>query len=376
MLERKREKQQRYRNFSFSLGILTRQDFDLYYHGERYTSDQAQSYTCPFCGDMGFSYPFLNDSSQTVDLFNHLQQKHVDEQQSNEVICPICASMANGEPNLMTGDLLAHVANEHQHQQVQTPSTPGTTLSSYARQSSSNREYDLTGSSTRASFRRGPLRTPSRRGILGGRGGGTVSQHFSSDSSSANHGSDPIADLLTQLTNVRRLAASNNSSSSNSIHLQTLTRQQYERERLRANGRSTQNPPAQTTPSNVLSNVENDFFDSLFSSALVIEPPMPTNNSQQTWAQIVAQQQQPPPPPPAPAPPSPLTTTIDQQQSSALLTTKTSGIECEPSLLRKLCDESPSSSLSQSNNSQKRKNDFVQNLFLASLLSSFNDNDK
>jgi len=324
LLERKREKQQRYRNFSFSLGILTRQDFDLYYHGERYTSDQAQSYTCPFCGDMGFSYPFLNDSSQTVDLFNHLQQKHVDEQQSNEVICPICASMANGEPNLMTGDLLAHVANEHQHQQVQTPSTPGTTLSSYARQSSSNREYDLTGSSTRASFRRGPLRTPSRRGILGGRGGGTVSQHFSSDSSSANHGSDPIADLLTQLTNVRRLAASNNSSSSNSIHLQTLTRQQYERERLRANGRSTQNPPAQT----------------------------------------------------APAPPSPLTTTIDQQQSSALLTTKTSGIECESSLLRKLCDESPSSSLSQSNNSQKRKNDFVQNLFLASLLSSFNDNDK
>lgn len=356
--------------------ILTRHDFELYYHGERYTSEQAQSYTCPFCGDMGFSYPFLNDSSQTVDLFQHLQQKHVDEQQSNEVICPICASMTNGEPNLMSGDLLAHIANEHQHHQVQTPSTPGTTLNPYARQTSSARDLDFTSSSVRANFRRGPLRTPSRRGTLGsssgGRGGGTVSQHFVVDTSSTNHGSDPIADLLTQLSTVRRLAAANNSSSSsttsNSIHLQTLTRQQYERERLRASGRSTQNPPTQTTSSNVLSNVENDFFDSLFSSALVIEPPSPTTNSQQTWAQIVAQQQQAPPPPPPPAP------TSDQQQSSALLTTKISGIESEPSLLRKLCEESSSSC--QSNNSQKRKNDFVQNIFLASLLSSFNDNDK
>ena len=77
-------------------GILTRQDFDLYYHGERYTSDQAQSLTCPFCGEMGFSLPFVNETTQNFDLFHHLQLKHVDEQQSNEVICPVCASMSNG----------------------------------------------------------------------------------------------------------------------------------------------------------------------------------------------------------------------------------------------------------------------------------------
>ncbi len=58
-------------------------DFDLYYHGERCTSDQPQSLTYPFCGEMGFGFPYLNESSssnnstQNVDLFQHLQTKHV-----------------------------------------------------------------------------------------------------------------------------------------------------------------------------------------------------------------------------------------------------------------------------------------------------------
>ena len=336
------------------LGILTRQDFDLYYHGERYTSEQAQSFTCPFCGEMGFSLPFVNDSSQHCDLFHHLQTKHADEQQSNEIICPICAAMANGEPNLVTADLLTHIANDHQSQQVQTPSTAGIRPNPYSRQSST-REFDFTSSaSTRAGFRRGPLRTPSRRGGLG-RGGGTVSQHFV-DSSTVNGGSDPIADLLTQLSTVRRLAAANNNSStsSNSINLQTLTRQQYERERLRATGRSQQ---TQQAPSSSSTGVETDFFDSLFASALFVDPSPSTSNSHQTWAQIVAQQQ-----------PS---TTPDQQQSS---NTKPSTTEPDPSLLRKFCDESPC--LSQPITPVKRKNDFVQSLLLASFVCPLHDNDQ
>ncbi|CAF0855387.1 unnamed protein product [Adineta steineri] len=369
--------------------ILTRQDFDLYYHGERYTSDSAQSFTCPFCGELGFSLPFINDSStQNLDLFHHLQLKHADEQQSNEVICPICAAMTNGEPNLVTADLLSHIANDHQHQQVQTPSTAGIGTNPYARQSSSsstNRDFDFTSSSTstRAGFRRGPLRTPSRRGGLG-RGGGTVSQHFVVDTSSVSGVNDPIADLLTQLSTVRRLAAANNNtnSSSTTINLQTLTRQQYERDRLRSTGRShhqqQSHPSQQTTSStsNVLPSVENDFFDSLFASALFIDPsssssPSSNNNnnnsSQQTWAQIVAQQQ--------PTPDQ------QQQQPSLSSTTKTSLTEPDPSLLRRLCDESTSSSsLTRENNivvqQQKRKHDFVQNLLLASFVCPLNDNDK
>ncbi|CAF0882154.1 unnamed protein product [Adineta ricciae] len=367
--------------------ILTRQDFDLYYHGERCAADLAQSFTCPFCGEMGFAYPFLNESSltsQNLDLFHHLQCKHADEQQSNEVICPICAAMSNGEPNFVTTDLLAHIANDHQHQQVQTPSTPGLGTNPYSRQSST-RDFDFTSStSTRGSYRRGPLRTPSRRGGLG-RGGGAVSQHFVVDTASLNSGTDPIADLLTQLSAVRRLAASNNnnntnsnSSSSTTINLQSLTRQQYERERLRSTGRShhhhhhhssqsQSHSSQQTTPSttNAVPGVENDFFDSLFTSALFIDassPSMssssPSTNTQQTWAQIVAQQQ--------PIP--------DQQPTS----TKSSITESNSSLLRKLCDETSSSSSSSLTLSQqnRRKNEFVHNLLVASFACPLNDNDK
>jgi hypothetical protein len=301
---------------------------------------------------MGFSLPFANESSQNFDLFHHLQIKHADEQQSNEIICPICAAMTSGEPNLVTADLLAHIANDHQHQQVQTPSTAGIGTNPYSRQSSS-REFDFTSStSIRAGFRRGPLRTPSRRGGLG-RGGGTVSQHFVVDTSTTNSGNDPIADLLTQLSTVRRLAAANNnsSSSSNSINLQNLTRQQYERERLRSTGRSHQTQQTSST-------VENDFFDSLFASALFVDPSSSTNNSHQTWAQIVAQQQPP--------------VTSEQQQSS---TTKPSVTEPDPSLLRKFCDESqPTTSVNPQQ--QKRKNDFVHSLLFASFVCPLNDNDK
>lgn len=334
---------------------------------------------------MGFSLPFIDESSQNFDLFHHLQLKHADEQQSNEIICPICAAMTNGEPNLVTADLLSHIANDHQHQQVQTPSTSGIGINPYSRQAST-RDFDFTSStSTRAGFRRGPLRTPSRRGGGGGglgRGGGTVSQHFVVDTSTVNSGNDPIADLLTQLSTVRRLAAANNntnsSSSSNSINLQTLTRQQYERERLRTTGRShhqqqqshnLQQTSSSSSPSNASLSVESDFFDSLFASALFIDPSTSSssstsNNSHQTWAQIVAQQQQQQQPTP------------EQQISSS--TSKPSITEPDPSLLRKFCDESPS--LTQQNNTiihqQKRKNDFVHSLLFASFVCPLNDKDK
>lgn len=354
---------------------------------------------------MGFALPFSSDSSSsnssmsTSDLFHHLQMKHGDDQQSSEVICPICAAMSNGEPNLVTADLVAHIANDHQHSQVQTPSSAGGVSNPYSRQPSSNRDFDFSsGSGTRASFRRGPLRAPSRRGTPG-RGGGTVSQHFVVDTSAVSGASDPIADLLTQLSTVRRLAAANNNNSSsspsspNTINLQTLTRQQYERERLRAVGRSHHNtqPSSQTLATSnsasssstataggggttVLPSVENDFFDSLFASALFVDPlaatssssstaaATATTNSQQTWAQIVAQQQQQP------------STPVPEQQPPS------SKAEPDPSLLRKICDEAYSSPSGLSTNSvvqqQKRRTEFVHSLLLSTLMCPLNDHDK
>ena len=211
---------------------------------------------------MGYSFPYLNESSaltnqtENVDLFQHVQSKHGADQQLPEVICPICAAMINGEPNLVTGDLISHIANDHQQSQSNTPSSTNEGMNAYSRPVLPNREYDFgIGAAIRGGFRRGSSRVPSRRGGGGGttRGGGSsngsAGQHFIVDTTGFSpnaHGNDPIADLLTQLSNVRRMAAANNNNNSNNtnsntlsvtpntINLQTLTRQQYERERLRA----------------------------------------------------------------------------------------------------------------------------------------------
>jgi hypothetical protein len=123
---------------------------------------------------MGLAPPFINDSSspnnniQYVDLFQHLQMKHADDQQSHEVICPICAAMINGEPNLMTTDLISHIANDHQPPQVNTPSSAGEGSNPYSRHPLATRDYDFgIGAGIRGGFRRGSLRAPSRRGGLG-----------------------------------------------------------------------------------------------------------------------------------------------------------------------------------------------------------------
>ncbi|CAF3173270.1 unnamed protein product [Rotaria sp. Silwood2] len=366
--------------------ILTRQDFDLYYDGEQCTSGYPQSLTCPICGDMGLALPFFDEPSssnnnnniQNMDLFQHLQLKHGENQQLHEVICPICAAMVNGEPNLVTTDLISHIANDHQDSQGNTTSSSGGETNTYSRQPLSTRDYDFgVGSGIRGGFRRGSLRTPIRRGALG-RGNGHVSQNFVIDTSSGLptvvNGNDPITNLLTQLSNVRRLAAANHSltntnssltSSSNTVNLQTLTRQQYERERLRAAGRfhhyHQSNNSQQSIPtSNTVPSVESNFFDALFSSALLTDP---STNNHQTWARIISQQQATP-----------------EQQSQSSSKTKTPTItnsESDPSLLRRMCNESTSSSLMPPNStvvqSLKQKNEFVQSLLLSSFAYSIND---
>jgi hypothetical protein len=333
---------------------------------------------------MGLAFPFPNESSssnnstQNIDLLQHLQLKHADDQQSSEVICPICTTMINGEPNLVTTDLISHIVNDHQLPQVSTPSSAGGESNTYSRQSLAARDYDFgIVPGIRGGFRRGSLRPPARRGGNGsGRGGGPVSQHFVVDNPSGlpnvGGGNDPIADLLSQLSTVRRLAAANNNNgnnfnsslppSANTITLQTLTRQQYERERLRAVGRH-HHPQQPTPPSNTASSAESDIFDSFLSSSLFIDPSNSSTNSHQTWTHILAPQQ--------PLPEQLL------QSSSVTKTPMTTNTESDPSLLRQMCDESSFSLTQQSAtniHSSKQKADFVQSLLLSSFAFLSNDN--
>lgn len=82
--------------------ILTRSDFELYYSGEAYAADQPQSFTCPYCKKMGFS-----DSA----LFEHVGAEHTDT--GLEVVCPVCAALPGGDPNLVTDDFAGHLTVEH-----------------------------------------------------------------------------------------------------------------------------------------------------------------------------------------------------------------------------------------------------------------------
>ncbi|KAL8600553.1 E3 ubiquitin-protein ligase kcmf1 [Nucella lapillus] len=82
--------------------ILTRSDFDMYYGGEALTAEQPQSFTCPFCCKMGFTDTTLQE---------HVSAEHTDV--SNEVVCPVCASLPGGDPNHMTDDLASHLSLDH-----------------------------------------------------------------------------------------------------------------------------------------------------------------------------------------------------------------------------------------------------------------------
>ncbi|XP_054040146.1 E3 ubiquitin-protein ligase KCMF1-like isoform X2 [Rissa tridactyla] len=82
--------------------ILTRVDFDLYYGGEAFSVEQPQSFTCPYCGKMGYTETTLQE---------HVASEHAET--STEVICPICAALPGGDPNHVTDDFAAHLTLEH-----------------------------------------------------------------------------------------------------------------------------------------------------------------------------------------------------------------------------------------------------------------------
>ncbi|XP_068191652.1 E3 ubiquitin-protein ligase KCMF1 [Antennarius striatus] len=192
--------------------ILTRVDYDLYYGGDTFSVEQPQSFTCPYCGKMGFTETLLQE---------HVTSEHAET--STEVICPICAALPGGDPNHVTDDFTAHLTLEHRAPR------------------------DLDESSSVRHVRR--MFHPGRG--LGGPRARRTNMHFTSGStgglsSSSSQSStytpsnreamDPIAELLSQLSGVRRAAGGQiNSSGPSASQLQQLQMQlQLERQQAQA----------------------------------------------------------------------------------------------------------------------------------------------
>ncbi|KAM3961123.1 LOW QUALITY PROTEIN: potassium channel modulatory factor 1 [Aphomia sociella] len=157
--------------------ILSRSDFDLYYGGEALALEQPQAYTCPYCNRMGFT-----DTA----LMEHVTAEHADT--TLAVVCPVCASMPGGEPNFVTDDFAGHLTLEHR--------TGPRDLISF---------LDEPNGIRHGGVRRMPH---SGRGVSRAR---RTNMQFSTSGgisslspSSRDAVVDPIAELLSQLSGVRR----------------------------------------------------------------------------------------------------------------------------------------------------------------------------
>jgi hypothetical protein len=94
--------------------ILTKSDYELYYGSSIVDLSNESSFTCPYCGNLGFSESSLSD---------HISLQHLNSKNNggtsvhlHEVVCPICAvlpSSSGGDPNHLTEDLLQHINTEH-----------------------------------------------------------------------------------------------------------------------------------------------------------------------------------------------------------------------------------------------------------------------
>ncbi|XP_074991813.1 uncharacterized protein LOC142074828 isoform X2 [Calonectris borealis] len=180
---------------------------DLYYGGEAFSVEQPQSFTCPYCGKMGYTETSLQE---------HVASEHAE---TSTEICPICAALPGGDPNHVTDDFAAHLTLEHRAPR------------------------DLDESSGVRHVRRmfhpgrglgGPRARRSNMHFTSSSTGG-LSSSQSSYSPSNRETMDPIAELLSQLSGVRRSAGQLNSSGPSASQLQQLQMQlQLERQHAQA----------------------------------------------------------------------------------------------------------------------------------------------
>ncbi|XP_043495637.1 E3 ubiquitin-protein ligase KCMF1-like isoform X2 [Polistes fuscatus] len=192
--------------------ILTRSDFELYYGGEGVSVEQPQSLTCPYCTRMGFTEATLQE---------HVAADHPDT--SFEVVCPVCAALPGGDPNNVTDDFAGHLTLEHR-------SGPRDLISLLDEPATS---------------RHGVRRIPHpARGV----GGQRPRSSSGGLSPSSREGIDPIAELLSQLSGVRRTGSGTGQSSSAPSQLQQLQMQlQLERQQVRAARQQLERLPRRQT---------------------------------------------------------------------------------------------------------------------------------
>lgn len=252
--------------------ILTRNDFDLYYGGESISLDQAQSFTCPYCGKMGFTEALLQD---------HVKAEHTES--PLEVVCPICAASPGGDPNHVTDDFIAHLTLEHRMP----------------------RDSEETGNARhlRRMFHPGRgLGSRSRRNMHFGQGSGLSSGGPMSSSPNSRDAMDPIAELLSQLSGARRAAGSGSGSGGNTatasqLHQLQLMQLQLERQQQQAHQAqnsqgSTRNlverlaVPAPRRQGNLTGNVNQGQGSSLSCSA-VVESSLSAASSNQRESQFL-----------------------------------------------------------------------------------------
>ncbi|XP_061782909.1 E3 ubiquitin-protein ligase KCMF1 isoform X1 [Nerophis lumbriciformis] len=194
--------------------ILTRVDYDLYYGGDTFSVEQPQAFTCPYCGKMGFTETSLQE---------HVTSEHAET--STEVICPICAALPGGDPNHVTDDFTAHLTLEHR--------APRDLVQD---ESSSVRHVRRMFHPGRGLG--GPRARRTNMHFTSGSTGGlsSTSTQSSTFTPSNREAMDPIAELLSQLSGVRRAAGGQiNSSGPSALQLQQLQMQLHmERQQAQA----------------------------------------------------------------------------------------------------------------------------------------------
>ncbi|XP_046643506.1 E3 ubiquitin-protein ligase KCMF1-like isoform X2 [Daphnia pulicaria] len=175
--------------------ILTRSDYDTFYGGESISSDTPQSFSCPYCGKLGYT---------ETGLYDHVTSDHTET--PYEVVCPICASLPGGEPNQVTEDFAAHLTMEHRggiigHNGVLREEEPGGIGRGVRRI-----PHPARGSSGPRT-RRPNMHFTSTGSVLTSSGSTPGSNSSSSrerDREREREAMDPIAELLSQLSGVRR----------------------------------------------------------------------------------------------------------------------------------------------------------------------------
>ncbi|CAH8600680.1 unnamed protein product [Dicrocoelium dendriticum] len=112
--------------------LIPKADHNLFYHGEPTSEYSVHSFTCPLCGQLGFT---------ETSFSHHVFQSHPGQETGDaEVICPLCATHAEGDQNRQTRHMARHLMAVHHLSAAPTEPTKDSqsTESSYVHNFTSN----------------------------------------------------------------------------------------------------------------------------------------------------------------------------------------------------------------------------------------------